>query len=185
MSDEALLSLYRKNGAMEVVEELFNRYGHLVLGVCLKYMRNDDEAKDACMQIFEKLITELHRSEVAQFKSWIHTVARNHCLLHIRKTISVERHRENYQLNFSEEFVNFWSEMNHIHEAEAEMKKLHAAMEKLDPDQRTCLELIYFHDKSYHLISEITGFDPNQVKSFIQNGKRNLKNILEKEYGKE
>lgn len=185
MDDEALLANYRQSGDMDAMGELFNRYGHLVLGVCLKYLRNHDEAQDACMQIFEKLIAELRKSEVTQLKGWLHTVARNHCLVHIRKTISVEHHREKYQQNFSEDFVNFWSEMNHIHEAETEMKKLHAAMEQLDPGQRTCLELIYFHDKSYRQIQEITGFDANQVKSYIQNGKRNLKNILESAYGNE
>ena len=184
LGDDALLASYRNSGDMEIVEELFNRYGHLVLGICLKYLRNDDEAKDACMQIFEKLIAELWKNEVIQFKTWIHTVSRNHCLIHIRKTISVERHRENFLKNFSEEFVDFWSEMNHINEAELEMKNLHAAMEKLDAEQRLCLEFIYFQDKSYRQISEITGFDQNQVKSYIQNGKRNLKIILEKDHGK-
>lgn len=183
MGDDALLTNYRSYGTMEVIGELFNRYGHLVLGVCLKYLRNEDEAKDACMQVFEKLITELQKSEITQFKGWLHTVTRNHCLIHIRKNISVEANRNAYLKNFSEEFVNFWSEMNHIHEAETEMKKLHEAMETLEQEQRLCLELIYFQDKSYKQISEITGFDQNKVKSYIQNGKRNLKIILERKHG--
>lgn len=185
LGDEALIAAYRQSGDMELLEELFNRYGHLVLGVCLKYLRNANDAHDACMQVFEKLIPELRKTEVGQFKPWIHTVTRNHCLLHIRKTISVERHRENYQKNFSEDFVNFWSEMNHIHEAEQEMKRLYSAMEKLDNDQRMCLEMIYFQDKSYREISELTGFDTGRVKSYIQNGKRNLKLLMEKDHGKE
>ena len=183
MGDDTLLAAYRKTGEMEVVEELFNRYGHLVLGICLKYLKDEDEAKDACMQVFEKLISELRKSEVLQFKSWIHTVTRNHCLIHIRKTISVERHREHYLKNFSEEFVNFWSEMNHIDKAELEMKNLHLALDKLDNEQRLCLDLIYFQGKSYRQISEITGFEQNQVKSLIQNGKRNLKIIMVREHG--
>ena len=78
MSDDALLISYRENGEMEIVGELFNRYGHLVFGVCLKYLRDEEEAKDACMQIFEKLIRELKRTEVADVKAWLHTVTRNH-----------------------------------------------------------------------------------------------------------
>lgn len=183
MGDDALLTNYRSFGSMEVIGELFNRYGHLVFGVCLKYLRNEDEAKDACMQIFEKLITELRKSEISQFKAWLHTVTRNHCLIHIRKNISIETNREIYLKNFSEEFVNFWSEMNHIQEAETEMKKLHEALDKLEEEQRLCLDLIYFQDKSYKEISEITGFDQNKVKSYIQNGKRNLKLILERKHG--
>lgn len=185
MGDDALLASYRKSGDMEIVEELFNRYGHLVLGICLKYLKEEEEAKDACMQIFEKLIADLLISNVVQFKSWIYTVARNHCLIHIRKTISLERHKENYLKNFPEEFVNFWLEMNHTNEAELEMNNLHLAMDKLDKEHKLCLDLIYFQGKSYKEITEITGYEPNQVKSYIQNGKRNLKNILERAYGKE
>ncbi|HEX3008219.1 MAG TPA: sigma-70 family RNA polymerase sigma factor [Bacteroidales bacterium] len=183
MTDEALLALYRKSGPMEVIEELFNRYGHLVFGVCLKYLKDEDDAKDACLQIFEKLIDDLKRSEVVQFKAWIHTVTRNHCLIHIRKSIVLEKHREIFVKNYPEEFVNFWSEMNHIEEAELEMKQLYDALGTLDDDQRRCLDLIYLQGKSYSQIAEITGFDSNKVKSCIQNGKRNLKNILESKHG--
>jgi len=184
MGDDALLASYRKSGEMEVIEELFNRYGHLVLGVCLKYLKSEDEAKDACMQIFEKLISELKHTEVLQFKSWIHAVTRNHCLLHIRKIISVEEKKNGYLKNFSLDFVDFWMEMNHTYEAELEMKNLHLSMEKLDADQRQCLDLVYFQDKSYQEVSAITGFDLNKVKSYVQNGKRNLKIILGKHHEK-
>lgn len=177
--DETLLVSYRQTGDMEIIGELFSRYGHLVFGVCMKYLRNEDEAQDACMQVFEKLIVELKKSEITLFKAWLHTVTRNHCLIHIRKMVGDQKHQTEFFKNFSEEFVNFWAEMNHIHEAEQEMVKLHMAMRKLEADQRVCLELIYFQDKSYKQISEITGFDQNKVKSCIQNGKRNLKLMLE------
>lgn len=169
---------------MEIIGELFNRYGHIVLGVCMKYLRNEEEAQDACMQVFEKLIVELKKSSVSNFKAWLHTVSRNHCLIRIRTMAGEQKHQAEFFKNFSEEFVNFWAEMNHIQEEELEMVKLHSAMVKLDPEQRTCLELIYFQDKSYREITEITGFDQNKVKSCIQNGKRNLKNMLE-QYGEE
>lgn len=182
LGDDALLVSYARSGNMEIIGELFFRYGYLVLGVCLKYLKNEEEAKDACMQVFEKLITELRKRQINQFKAWLHTVTRNHCLLHIRKTISLETHRNTYEKIFSEDFMNFWSEMNHIHEADSEMEKLYMALDKLEAEQRQCLELIYFQDKSYKQISEITGFDSNKVKSCIQNGKRNLKIILEREH---
>jgi RNA polymerase sigma factor (sigma-70 family) len=184
LTDETLLSSYRSTNDTKVIGEIFQRYSHLVYGVCLKYLKNEEEAKDACMQIFEKLIEDLKTNEILLFKAWLHTVSRNHCLLHIRKNIVHEKRRLEIIKNYSEEFVDFWTEMNHIHDAEAEMKKLNEALTELPSEQRQCLELIYFQDKTYKQISEITGFDQNKVKSCIQNGKRSLKLFLEKPHGK-
>jgi RNA polymerase sigma-70 factor (ECF subfamily) len=184
MTDEALLGVYRKTNDMPIIGELFDRYAHLVLGVCIKYLKNEEEAKDACMQVFEKLISDLKSTHITQFKGWLHTVSRNHCLIIIRKKVSSQAHFDEFTKNFSQEFVNFWSELNHIHETETELNNLTRAMEELDLEQRQCIELIYFQDKSYKQITEITGFELNKVKSCIQNGKRNLKLLLEKEYGK-
>jgi len=169
---------------MNIIGEIYNRYAHLVLGVCLKYLKDKEEARDACMQIFEKLISDLKTTEIDFFKAWLHTVTRNHCLIQIRNNITLEKRRQEILKFYSEEFVNFWVEMNHIHEGESEIIRINDAMGKLPQEQRLCVELIYFQDKSYKQISETTGFDINKVKSCIQNGKRNLKILLEKEYGK-
>lgn len=169
---------------MTIVGELFNRYAHLVLGVCIKYLKNEEEAKDACMQVFEKLIIDLKTTQILNFKGWLHTVSRNHCLIIIRTKVASQKHFDEFIKNFSEEFVNFWTELNHIHEAESELNNLTRALSELDFEQRQCVELIYFQDKSYKQITEITGYDLNKVKSCIQNGKRNLKILLEKEYDK-
>lgn len=165
---------------MHVFSELFNRYSHLVYGVCLKYLRNEEDAKDNCMLIFEKLITDLTKFKVHQFKPWLHAVARNHCLVCIRRNVQNEKNKNAMLQNFSEEFVNFWTDLNHIGEEENEIENLYQAMVQLDPEQRQCVDLIYLHDKSYKEIAEITGFDLNKVKSCIQNGKRNLKQVMEK-----
>lgn len=183
MDDASLLASYRRSGETDAIEVLFNRYGHLVLGICLKYLRDENEARDACMQIFEKLMEELRKNEVLQFKSWIYTVTRNYCLIQIRKKLTLEKQKENYLHFFSEDFVNFWSEMNHTDEMEPEIQRLYAALETLQEEQRLCLDLIYFRGKSYMEITEITGFELKKVKSCIQNGKRNLKNILKPGHG--
>ena len=58
------------------------------------------------------------------------------------------------------------------------------SLEELNPEQKQCLILFYLEKKSYQEISENTGFSLMQVKSYIQNGKRNLKILLDKKMNK-
>ena len=51
----------------------------------MKYLKNEEAAKDAVQQIFLKVIHELQRYQVQFFKSWLYMIARNHCLMQLRK----------------------------------------------------------------------------------------------------
>ena len=180
VSDEELLSQFRHFGHMEVLGELYRRYAHLVLGVCLKYLKDQEEAHDATMQIFEKLISDLKTNRIEHFKSWLYMVSKNFCLMEIRKDGSVQRHMEIVRENSDENFVEIWEEL-HLTDVD-EQKKLTAlshALTQLSQEQRTCVQMIYLENKSYKEIADITGMDVNHVKSHIQNGKRNLKILLE------
>ena len=77
--------MYRNSGNAAYIGELFQRYTHLVFGVCMKYFKNVDESKDGVMDVFEKILTELKRHEVENFKPWLYFVAKNHCLMKLRK----------------------------------------------------------------------------------------------------
>ena len=170
LSDEQLISKYRQDHRKHWVGELFNRHVHLVFGVCLKYMKNESDAKDATLSIFEKLLEDLKSKDVDKFRYWIYVVTRNHCLMTLRKRSSDER---NFRaLNGSEDLE---SEIAEVELRETKLTRLEEAMELLNDEQRRCVQLFYLEKKCYKEIAEKTGFSEKQVKSFIQNGKRNLK----------
>lgn len=180
--DEELIKAYKKSLKSEYIGILFERYSHLVYGVCLKYMKDEDKSKDAVMQIFESLHSKLIEFEITSFKSWLHTVSRNHCLMALRKEKSERIHLENlYKISGgdimeSDEFIHLFED-DHREEI---ISLLEEAIGQLNEEQKTCIELFYLRNKSYREVSEITGYDMNKVKSHIQNGKRNLRILLER-----
>jgi RNA polymerase sigma-70 factor, ECF subfamily len=181
LPDEALLEQFRSSHDMEIIGEFYRRYAHLVLGVCIKYLKKQESAHDAAMQIFEKLIADLKTNRIENFKSWLYTVSKNYCLSEIRKETSTHRLLGKIEENSGEKFVEIWEEL-HLHNMEEEKRlaALTQALTQLNHEQRTCVQLIYLEDKSYKEIADITGMDINHIKSHIQNGKRNLKLLLEK-----
>lgn len=174
--DQELLTEYRKSASLEVLGQLYGRYMHLVYGLCMKYLKDEEKSKDAVMQIFEQLISKLKIHEVSNFKNWLYTLARNYCLMELR---SSNRH----------EFVpmeeNFMEKDAFVHldiddTRERKLTVMERCMEKLPREQKDSINLFYLEQKCYKEIVDITGFDLNKVKSYIQNGKRNLKICIEK-----
>lgn len=167
------MSLYKDSKNKDYVGELYKRYTGFVVAVCRNYLNNTADCEDACMQIFEKLFSDLLRFEVANFKSWLHVIAKNHCMMILRKP-----HRE----IFTDQFVE---KLDAVHlqdakEKEEMLQQLEQAITELTTEQKVCVELFYIQEKSYKEIESITGYDYNKVKSYIQNGKRNLQLRLNK-----
>lgn len=174
--DLALVTAYRKSGDLEVLGELYNRYMHLVFGVCFNYFKDEELSKDAVMQIFEELVVKLKVHQVQNFKSWLHVLSRNHCLMALRKssknpTVSLE---DNFVEN--DDFVHL-----DVDDAkETRLTVMEKCMETLPEEQRRSVSLFYLQEKCYKEVADITGYDILKVKSYIQNGKRNLKICIEK-----
>ena len=169
LSDDQILSEFRKKGNPELIGVLFERYSHLVYAVSYNYLKDEDDCKDVVLHIFENLGRDLQRYEIKNFSSWLHVVTKNHCLRQLsKKKESVPITNVPYLVSEDEQEP----ELN-IH-----LPNLSIAMEKLNEPQRICIDLFYLKELSYKEITEQTGYDLNQVKSFIQNGKRNLKLIL-------
>jgi RNA polymerase sigma factor (sigma-70 family) len=179
-SDEALVAHYLETGNKELIGILFERYTHLVYGICLGYLKDKDQCKDAVMEIFESLFEKLQSHEVAVFKNWLYSVSRNHCLMMIRKSDARTRNHEKAH----EGIIPVTDPLDPDEEKSGEEKSkvIGQAVEDLDSDQRVCVSMMYLEDKSYKDISDQTGFSMKQVKSHIQNGKRNLKNYLLSRY---
>jgi len=176
LTDKELVALYKESGDMSVLGELYQRYMELVYGVCLKYYKEPEASKDAVMQIFEELVSKLKKHEVDNFKGWLHQVSKNHCLMQLRTPRNMKTVEFNTELMQSEENVH----LNGVLEKEEHFKKMEFCLGTLTDKQQEAIRLFYLEGKCYNEITEMTGQDWNQVRSLIQNGRRNLKNCMEK-----
>ena len=172
-SDSDLLEKYRKTGDKHYVGILYERYLHLVYGLCLKYLGTKEESQDAVMDIFERISGILLHDEIEFFKSWLYAVSKNHCLVHLR------RHKE--MLSIDENFMelDYYEHPNNKAALENDLINLEKCIEQLKEDQKKCIQLFFLQKKSYALISNLTKLTLKEVKSYIQNGKRNLKICME------
>lgn len=172
-TDQELVLLYKESNDPEIVGELYNRYHHISFGVCLKYMKNPDIANDTLLEIFSTLYELLKKYEISDFKNWFLTVCRNHCIKQLKQdskeaafTVSSE--------NNAKYFMEYEAEKDHSKTREKQLTALEQAISELKPEQKQCVELFFIENKSYFEIVELTKFDLKKVKSYIQNGKRNL-----------
>jgi RNA polymerase sigma factor (sigma-70 family) len=175
LTDRELVALYKQSDDMAVLGELYQRYMELVYGVCLKYFKEPETAKDSVIQIFEELVSKLKKHEVDNFKGWLHQVAKNHCLMQLRtpKNLKTVEFKTDFVQN--EENVH----LNGVLEKEENFQKLEHCLGTLTSDQQEAIRMFYLEGKCYNEIVEITGRDWNYVRSCIQNGRRNLKICIE------
>jgi RNA polymerase sigma-70 factor (ECF subfamily) len=176
IDDNELLQRFYADHDNEWLGVLLQRYTMLLLGVCMKYLKNEEEAKDSVQQVFLKAINELHKYKVEYFKSWIYMVAKNHCLMKLRD-------KGKYTTEINEQLMGTPDETtdkNNYIEKDKALTSMAAALTQLNKEQQVCVTLFYLEKKSYQEITEQTSFSLLQVKSHIQNGKRNLKILMEK-----
>jgi len=194
--EQDLLAEYRKSGDLRLLGKLYEPYMPLLYGVCFRYYQDHARSEDAVMQIFESLITKLRQHRVTHFKSWLYTFARNHCLMDLRKdkrmtVVDIDEHLaagvhggapDGYEMSVAdpdrvmEESVAVQFERN--------MERMEACLEQLSEEQRVCVKMFYLDQRCYQDIADEMSYTPNQVKSYIQNGKRNLRICMErKEHG--
>lgn len=183
LSDSELINLFTQKGDKEALGILFNRYSVMAVSVANKYFKDRDKAADICMQVFEKLMSLLHKHQVDNFKSWLYRVVQNECLMELRKKQDKVAGTAEEEKKFGQimESGNSWHPEEGM-EKEAMIQSLESAIEMLEPRQKKCIELFYLKEKSYAEIARETGYEMMQVKSFIQNGKRNLQIKMGKIY---
>ena len=171
LSDSDLVVSYKQSGDVKVLGDLFQRYMDLVYGVCLKYLKVPENAQDSVISIFEELVVKLRKHEVDNFKAWLYTLAKNHCLMRLRSEKKQPFVTFDVELMQSEENLHLDGEL----EKEENFKKLDYCLGQLQPEQKAVIELFYLKGKCYNEIAETTGIEWNKVRSYIQNGRRNLK----------
>ena len=187
-SDEELLARYREEGDIGMLGRLYERYMHLVFGVCLKYLEEREWAKDEVMNIFEKLVTAVLQQEIENFRTWLYVVTKNHCLMLLRSRKSEAAHSSAMMNDpvFFMENSSWMHPVDNNEEVDSDglsgedgMNRLEECIERLKEEQRSCIRLFFYEGCSYRQISETLGVDEMKVKSYIQNGKRNLRICIE------
>ena len=176
LTDEELLNEFKESFNQELLAQLYLRYTELVYGVCIKYLKDGEAAKDAVMNIYQELIIKLQTHDVGNFKSWLYVVAKNHCLMQLRKEKKMVTVEFAPSIMQSEDFTH----LDSVLEKEQELKKLEFCIEHLPAEQKQSIQLFYLENKCYNEIAEYTGYEWKKVRSLIQNGRRNLKICMEK-----
>ncbi|MEO7444938.1 MAG: sigma-70 family RNA polymerase sigma factor [Ferruginibacter sp.] len=176
LEDKDLLQHYYQDGDNEWLGILLERYTLLLFGVSMKYLKDEEAAKDSVQQIFLKVIHELKKHKVEYFKSWLYMVAKNHCLMQLRNK---NRYAAPLTENVMASYPND-AQGQTPQEKDLDLEKLSMAVAQLNEEQKVCITLFYLQKKSYQDIVHVTGFEMMKVKSHIQNGKRNLKILMEK-----
>jgi RNA polymerase sigma factor (sigma-70 family) len=182
VSDELLIKEYCNSHDLRLIGTLYERYTHLIYGLCMKYLKNSQNAEDSVMEIFELLIEKLKNTEIRNFKAWVYTVSKNYCLMQLRKEKINKIDLDSIDKKFEAEIMES-DEILHLYEEEREKDRMLIldALGSLNEDQKKCIELKYLEFRSYEEVAFLTGFNLNQVKSFIQNGKRNMLNIIKRQ----
>ena len=178
LTDEELLRRYKSDGNTDWIGILFDRYAVLLLGMAMKYLKNEEDARDGVQQVFLKVLSEVNKHEIQYFKAWIYQVTKNHCLMQLR-----QKHIK-YQEEVTDQNMPGTAALedtSSYREKDQLLEDMEHALETLNEEQRTCIRLFYLDKQSYQQIAEHTGYTLLQVKSYIQNGKRNLKQQLEKQ----
>jgi RNA polymerase sigma-70 factor, ECF subfamily len=181
-SDSDLLREFTDTGDLEVLGSLYSGYMPLVYGVCLKYLKNRDESKDAVTQIFEKLISEIPKQKIENFRSWLHVVTKNYCLMQLRSQKTQDERMDEWMTD-SVNFMENWAEMHPIDRDATDIDKvLVECIEKLKGEQKQCIQQFYYENKCYNDIAVNLDINEKKVKSHLQNAKRNLKICLEEKH---
>ena len=170
-TDQELINKYKKTSDLDYVAELYNRYLHLIFSVSLKYLKVKEDAEDLSVKIFEVLKEKLPEQDVGNFGGWLHTVTKNQCLMHLR-SVSREQHKEDEYANFMENEIA--EHHNNEIDIENDLRKLEKCIKSLVKEQKRCIELFYKQEKCYKEVANLTGYGLKKVKSYLQNGKRNL-----------
>lgn len=176
-SDQSLIQSFKETERIEFATDLYSKYIELVYGVCLKYLKNEEDSKDAVMDIYEKVLTKIKTHDIGYFKSWLFILSKNHCLSELRKRKRVSEKEIDFKIvnNNEVEFQPFESNMK-----EAQLVKMEHCIQHLIANQKECIIKFYMEKQSYKDIAEQLSMSWSRVRSLIQNGRRNLKICIEK-----
>ena len=176
-SDERLITAYISTENASYVGELFCRYSDMIFGLCLKHLKNVQESEDASYELFELMISKLKTQQIMIFKPWLYRTSTNFCIDKLRKS------KTNIIISLDDRFETVRDSLDisaDFSEREALLARIDHCLKQLNDDQKVCIDLFYFQEKSYQDIAQQLNISWSTTRSYIQNGKRNLKICMEK-----
>ena len=180
LSDEDIISLYKEKQWTSCIDELYQRYAHMVFGVCMKYVKQIENAEDLTLSLFASLTEKLLQHQVQHFKSWLYVSARNSSLMFLRAN------KKNIELKDDDVLCDDGDQrLDEKLEKDELIESLIMVFEELKQEQRIYIQLFYLQKKSYEEVAKITNYSMKELKSHLQNGKRNLKILMEQNQNNE
>lgn len=180
LTDQELLERFQRTGDSEWLGHVYERYMELVYGLCLKYLNDEGLAEDAVMTVFESLLVKVPKHDIKNFRNWLYTFVRNHCLMQLR------RDKSHLTTSLEPEFMQFedsWHLLDE-HSENGQLTHLEDCLSRLSPQQKSCIKLFYYEEKTYKEIADMKCHEVGKIRSYIQNGRRNLRICLEKKQAK-
>lgn len=182
-SDSGLLSRFQATGKASDLLPLYQNHAEFIYAIALKYLRTPQRAEDAGAEIWSVLLEKLPKHEVSNFKSWLHTTVRNHCLMQLRKEKRDPIAQTAPELMQSENFAHLKEDTSNV---PADTRPLHHCIKQLKEEQRRCINLFYLREgETYQTIAKALSLSVGKVRSHLQNGRRNLKICLEQNHQNE
>jgi len=181
LSDLELINRYKENEDIDCIGELYKRYTGFTFSICMKYLKSSEKSNEFVLDIFEDLIEKLLQHDVVNFKTWLYSVTKNHCLLYLRELKKESNSEIDINLQTDEQNITDFLVPSYL-QKEEKLAILEKCIEELKDEHKICIKLFFLEQKSYIEVSKYTGFSLKQVKTYIQNGKRNLKLLIEKNY---
>jgi len=181
LSDEQLVARYRDGDDMDALAFLFDKYLDLIFGVCMKYFKQPQDSEDGTMAVFEVLVVKLKTHDVHNFKSWLYVLTKHYCLQKLRqrgKTLT--KNSEDILMQLVDEV-----HPDDVYLIESRENGLRECIQQLPADQKRTVQLFYFESQSYVEIADTMSVDKEKGRSFIQNGRRNLRVCMNKKNGEQ
>lgn len=157
--------LARRDG--RIFEELYRRSRRKIFGVCFNLLGEAAAAEDACHDAYIRAWEKLDSLRGSDFTAWVRRIAANRCYDELRR-----RRPDELDENHPEPATDHRIDRSVI--ARQELDRAIDVIASLEEHQRRVFLLRHIDHHSYEEISEATGFDAKQVKSYLQNARRNF-----------
>lgn len=180
--DAELLHRFQQDGEEAALLALYDRYLELIYGLCLQYLKSSTLAEDAVLGIYTELQRKVPGHEIKHFKNWLFTFVRNYCLMELRRA------KKDLTVSFEPAFMQSdenWHLAEEQHTTDERETALVYCLEQLNIEQKACVQLFYYQGMSYKDIAEQRQESVGKVRSYLQNGRRNLKICIEQQRNEE
>ncbi len=169
-TDFELLDRFRRHGDRAAFERIVARHRPWLHRVCARLLRSDEAARDATQDVFARVLNRLDTFRGDNFPGWLKAIAVNCCL----NTIDRDKRWAPLEAAGEAPAADLGPELQLLRLEEG-VRARHL-IARLPERQKIVFCLKYIDDCSYQEIERLTGFSNKEVKSFLQNARRNFEN---------